>query len=573
MVSDHNHSRRRMLKTGGVFLGGGLAGCLGGDEPEGEDDGTDAGGSGRAQPEYLFRPDVGRDRIIGETLDPGFTGADIDSVGNVYQMTYDFLVAEEPAPSHEIIPQLATDWTIDGTTITLDIREDVKFHSGNELTSEDVYYSFERAAEMDGPAWSTFRGSLTVDGMSTPDEYTFEVELEEPWLQFIGSLANFAIVDKELVQEHEVDGDWGHDWMQDNTAGCGPYRMTEWTPDERVRWERFEDYWGGWDQDNPIDQVEGGIINEDSTIIQMWEDGDAHYVGHNQSFEMYERLGERDDTVIYEFSTIQHWFMSFNTTKEPFDDLNVRNAISEAVDYEGAQDLIIPGSIPGAGPVPRPLPEHNENIEPGGPQDLDAAQDRLDAADYTLDEINDMGGMEFSQYSDTGPVREVPLYWQDNLGDVGMESNIQNVTFAEISESSSNPDEAISGFGANYRGGGGAPVTADPYLYLSHHSDVLGSNFYTLHWYQDDELDELLEASRAGATPEEVQEPIDEAQELLDAEKPVMWVSNPTHFAMFSANLKGFGFRATTGQRWYPYDWSWDPDATSADHPDARENQ
>jgi len=565
MVSDRNRGRRDVLKTSGALFGVGLAGCLGGEAEEVE--------GGVEQPEYVVRPEMGSDsQVLSETLDPGFTGADIDTTGNVYQMLYDFLVAETPAPDHEIVPQLATDWEIDGTTVEFTLREGVQFHSGNELTAEDVVYSFERAEEMDGPAWSLFRGQVETANMHTPDDYTVIVELEEPWLQFIGSLANFAIVDKETIEANEEDGDWGHEWMQGHAAGCGPYKLEEFDNAAHIRFERFEDYWGGWDDhDNPINKYEGLIGQEDSTIIQMWESDDAHYVGHNLANETYDRLEPEDDTVIYEVDTIQHWFMSFNTTKEPYDDVNVRNAISEAVDYETAQDLIMPGSQAGAGPVPRPLEEHNENIEPGGAPDTDAAQDRIDAADYTLDEINEAGGMRFSDYSGSGPVNEVPLLFQDNLGSVGIESEIRNVTFAEISESSSNPDEAVSGFGANYRGGGGAPVTADPYLYLSHHSNALGSNFYSLHWYQDDEVDELLEATRDGATYEDVREPTDEVQEILDAEKPVMWVSNPRHFVAMKTQLKGFQFRATTGQRMYPYDWDWDPEATAEDHPDARD--
>lgn len=557
MVSDHGLNRRNLLKTtGGLVAGATLAGCAG------NGNGNGGNGTGSSQPEYIVRPELGdSDRIITGTLDPGFTAPSVDSIGNVFQMHYDFLVAEEPAPSHEIAPQLASDWeVIDSQTIEFEIRDGVQFHSGNELTSEDVAYSFERAYHLDGPAFATFRGFITPDGLNTPDDETFVLELERPWVHVTGALADFAIVDKELVQEHEEDGDWGSDWMEDNTAGCGPYVMTEWDLSQRVRWERFEDYWGEWPE-NPIEKVEGLGTEEDSTIIQMWQSGDSHYVGHNLAQESYELLNERDDTTIHEFDTIQHWMMTFNTTQAPYDDVNVRRAISAAVDYESAQDLIIPGSQPGAGPVPRPLEGHNDDIEPAGPSDFDAARDFLDNADYTLDEINEAGGMQFSQYRDTGPVRRVPLLWQENLAQVDIESSIQNVTFGEITDSSASPDDAISGYGANYRGGGGAPVTPDPYLYPTHHSSALGRDFYSLHWWQDDEVDELLEAGRDSESIEASYEPYNEAQEIIHDAQPVMWVSNPRHFATMRSEIEGFSFRASTGQRWYPYDWSWNPDA------------
>jgi peptide/nickel transport system substrate-binding protein len=578
MVSeDQRVGRRDILKTtGGVVIGGGLAGCSGnggngngnggngnGNGGNGNGGNGGGGGGGSSQPDYVNRPELGSSQqIITVTLDPGFSAPSIDSTGNVYQASYDFLVAESPAPDHELVPRLATEWeVIDNRTFEFTLKEGVMFHSGNELTAEDVIYSFERAYNMEGPAFSTFRGFVTPEGLSAPDDYTVRIELEEPWVHFLGALANFSIVDSQLVQENEQDGDWGHEWMQSNTAGCGPYVMTEWDNSARVRWERFEDYHGGWDHvENPIENIQGQNIEENSTIIQMWDQNEAHYTGHNLAQETYDQLEQRDDTVINDIDTIQVWIMTFNTTKAPYDDVNVRNAISEAVDYEAAQDLIIPGSKPGAGPVPRPMAGHNDDIEPEGAADPEAAQDLLDQADYTLDEVNEAGGMQFAKYRDTGPVDRVPLLWQENLAQIDMESSIRNVTFGEISDSTASPEDAISGYGANWRGGGGAPVTVDPYTYLSHHSSVLGSNFYTVHWWEDEEVDELMEDARASESLEEAREPYNEAQRIINDAKPLMWVSNPRHFVMMREEIDGFNYRATTGQRWYPYEWSWNPE-------------
>ena len=126
------------------------------------------------------------------------TIADVDSLDPAYsydtasaeqiQSIYEPLLWFDGASTSEYVPVLATEWTVspDGKTYRFKIRQGVKFHNGNDLTPEDVEYSFERGMVQDygaGPQWMIFEPlfgpavhtSRTDDGLLSLEEITGKV--------------------------------------------------------------------------------------------------------------------------------------------------------------------------------------------------------------------------------------------------------------------------------------------------------------------------------------------------------------------------------------------------------------
>lgn len=550
-----SHSRRKFLKTSGAASTVAIfAGCVG---SSGENGGSDDG----SQPVITIPDYEGGGSIINESLDPGFTPATSHDVGTAFINLYDTLVwdpgiiPESGDGEHRVAPRLATDWeVISADEFVFELREDVTFHSGNEFTSEDVKYSFERAMQLGGGVQGRFDGFVTVDGLSTPNEHTFRIELQNGWVTFPSALTEFPIVDSELLKENESDGDYGHDWLEQNEAGSGPYELSSINFGDDIRFSLFEDYWGDLPE-NPVQEAQGLLVEQDSTIQQMFSQNDAHVTRHNLNPETYDALDQEDYAYSVNYNALGTWTISFNTQQAPFDDVNVRRAITAAVDIPGAQELIGEGSVVAEGPVPINTPGHNDNLDLIDPeQNPELALEYLDEASYSLEEINEMGGMLFHQYRDTGPVARVPLLFEDNLNEIGMNSTIQNTTFANIIDAANNPDEALSGYGANYSAD---PLSPDGFTYLGHHPDLLGSSYYSSNWYSSDELTERLEAARGAENIEEAYEIYGEVQQMLVDAAPFIYVSNPSFENAIHANIEGFRSRGPNGQEQRIADWSW----------------
>ena len=211
----------------------------------------------------------------GETNDTGDTagfmnvalGADIQTA-DVHKTTKDYQipinifdrlvdVEVKDDGSSEIVPSLAESWEIsdDALTYTFHLRQGVKFHNGEELTADDVEYSFTRQLSVEGAVNTDFLAQVkgadeliagtadTLEGFNVLDDYTFTITLKEPYAGFLACLSvpGCSIYNREAT---EAAGDqFGLDPAL--TIGTGPFKFTSWTINDRLVLTRNEDYWNG----------------------------------------------------------------------------------------------------------------------------------------------------------------------------------------------------------------------------------------------------------------------------------------------------------------------------------------
>ena len=188
------------------------------------------------------------------SLDPAqsfeFSGNDVN------QNTYDRLVDFDPlALDKGFQPSLAESWEVseDGKTITLTMKEGVKFQSGNPVRAEDAAWSLQRAVKLDkSPAFILTQFGFTpenVDQMITAEGRTLTLRLDKPYAQsfVLNCLAasNAAVIDKETVMANAQGDDLGNAWLSTNGAGSGPYSLAAWRPNEVVQLVANDGYWGG----------------------------------------------------------------------------------------------------------------------------------------------------------------------------------------------------------------------------------------------------------------------------------------------------------------------------------------
>ena len=171
-----------------------------------------------------------------------------------------------------VIPWLATAWDmVDDTTLQLTLRDDVFFHDGSKMTSEDVAYSLALAAK--SSFTSNLFGSIDTDGFEMPDATHLVVKLKFPNAALIPAMASYrcAIVCKNY---YETATD---EQKSRRPMGTGPMRFKNWVTGDRIELEAFDKYWG---EPLPYKDFTARVIIEGSSRAIELETG-----GHLQQLD------------------------------------------------------------------------------------------------------------------------------------------------------------------------------------------------------------------------------------------------------------------------------------------------
>ena len=129
-------------------------------------------------------------------------------------------------------PELAEQWSFspDGRTLTLKVREGVKFHTGRMLTSQDVKFSVEYGQRTQySPMYQAYQ---TIKGVEAPDQNTVVLKFDKVNPGIFDLLDVLWVVDKETIGS-----------VASKDAGTGPFRLEKYIPNDRVEMVPFKDYW------------------------------------------------------------------------------------------------------------------------------------------------------------------------------------------------------------------------------------------------------------------------------------------------------------------------------------------
>ncbi|UCF97848.1 MAG: hypothetical protein JSV89_22210 [Spirochaetaceae bacterium] len=266
-----------------------------------------------------------------DTLDPHKTAGTLTF--QTLKSIYDTLV--EPDPSEKIVPALAEKWQIssDGLTWTFTLRQGVKFHNGDTLSSADVKATFDRLMkeETASPKAADYKAIAAVEA---PNSSTVVFKLSTPNSPLLATLASgwSAILPKRLI-------DSGHDFGN-QPVGTGPFRFVEWVRDSRVVLEKNPDYWM---KDLPkLDGVNINIITEQTVAVQGLMSGQLD-VAYRIDPDAVPQLEANPDTKVETRLTALTLVMSINCSRPQLNDLRVRQAINHAIDKQKVLDTVYGG--------------------------------------------------------------------------------------------------------------------------------------------------------------------------------------------------------------------------------------
>ena len=270
------------------------------------------------------------------------------SGGELMGNTYDRLVRIDVNDPSKLIGDLAKRWTVssDGKTFSFDLKEGLKFASGNPLTAEDVAFSLQRAVLLDkSPAFILTQFGLNktnvADKVKATGKLTLSFETDKsyaPTLVLNCLTANVAaVVDKKLVLANEKDGDLGYGWLKTHYAGSGPLKIREWRANEIVALERNDMYWGA---KAALARVIYRHVKESATQRLMLEKGDVD-IARNLSPQDLDALASNKDIKTTSTPKGTVYYISLNQKNPILAKPEVREAFKWLVDYAAIGDTLI----------------------------------------------------------------------------------------------------------------------------------------------------------------------------------------------------------------------------------------
>jgi peptide/nickel transport system substrate-binding protein len=307
---------------------------------------------GGAAPTAAKQADQAKTLVVGaafdiKSLDPARGFEQIG--GMVHKATYNTLVTLDENDISKIVPDLAERWEVspDAKTFTFYLRQGVTFqNSGNTMTAADVKWSLERAMGIKGNPSFLLDGIASVDAV---DDYTVRITKTDPDPAFIakGSFAVFGVLDSKTVQAHggtsgpdAKDTDKAEEWLNQNSAGTGPFIMTKFTPESEVDVQKFSGYFKG---DAPFDRVIYRNIPEAATQKLTLEAGDID-VATEIAPDQVPSLQTNPQVKVVEGISPDIFFLLMNqnsaTNNGTMSNPTVQLAVRYALDYEGINKLV-----------------------------------------------------------------------------------------------------------------------------------------------------------------------------------------------------------------------------------------
>jgi peptide/nickel transport system substrate-binding protein len=315
-------------------------------------------------------------------------------------------------------PALAESWELspDGTQISLTLRKGVQFHTGRELTSDDVIYNLNRILDFKLTA-----GIIT--GFVPPettwvarDKYTVTLTTKKPWAAVFDFFQVLNIIDKDTAEGPDA---------KTKAVGTGPFTFVEWVQGDHVSYAKNKNY---WQPGQPyLDGITLSIAKDQQSMVAQFEAGAADFV-INAPLRDYARLSTDPQYQQLELpNPAAFWMLQPNSTRAPMTDKRVRQALNYAIDRQRMVDTVLlglskPQDLPWPASSPASEPAKNATVT----FDLDKARSLLTAAgatDWTLDLLHSVVSLEAAGYAQI---------YQADLAKIGVNGVIRSLQPAAL---------------------------------------------------------------------------------------------------------------------------------------------
>ncbi len=420
-----------------------------------------------------------------------------------------------------------------GRTVTMHIRQGVTFPTtGNPMTADDFLWFYERAfcAKASTMFNSNSYGVMSTDQVEKIDDYTIRLTLETPSPIIENQIrAQVAVIlDSEAIKPHITEDDpCGNEWIAQNYAGNGVYRLVEWDRGQRIVFEANP----AWAWPEPyFDRVELLVIPDASNRILLLETGEVD-MAMDLDERQLARLDESGTANVLKIPGRRTLRLLLNNEMPPFDIREVRQALNYAVPYE----TIINDILQGTGVhIPGPVSPNSTYYQDFGFEDLQKYTYDLDTARALLAEAGFADGFEFTLMIPQGNtlVDEIATFLRSEYQKIGVTMNIERATGAVLAEAMGQAT------GDAYLRGWFTDFVDEPFF----HFNLWWRTKSVINWtqYTDPRMDEIVAALKVTTDKDAQRELAREGMALIINDAPEVWIAGGATQVALAHGLLGY---------------------------------
>jgi peptide/nickel transport system substrate-binding protein len=286
----------------------------------------------------------------------------------------------------------------DSKTITLNLRDDVKWSDGEPLTADDYVFTFDMIMSDKNVPLGRYPYDIYVDSVEAKDPTTVVINLKEPFAAWLTSLFYWVLPKHVLQPVFDAEGTIDNaEWNRNPTVGLGPFVLSEWETGSHLAFTANPN----WINPPKLEQVFVRIVPDDAAQEAAIIAGDAD-IGTFLSSDQIEKLeaGGKVKVVAVNSGYNEAWFLNVNpeTTHPAMLDVNVRKAVALATDrFTIVEDLLVADINPVNVTYWDTTPSYQTDTLEPYPYDPEQAKQLLDAAgwiDSNGNGIRDKDGLE-----------------------------------------------------------------------------------------------------------------------------------------------------------------------------------
>ncbi len=422
-------------------------------------------------------------------------------------------------------PLLATSWDIPNpTTYVFHLRQGVKFHDGTEMTADDVKATIARI--QDDNTGSQYKGDMApVASVDVVDKYTARFNLSTAYSGLLAALFNVLIIPASAAKQPL-------DFLKSKEIGTGPWMLDSWNPNVEMKLVKNPNYWQAGQP--TISAMTIQITPDESSIIAALRTGDVNHAVLEDN-KNYALVKDNPSLQTWQTHPLGTNVININHRKEPLSNLQVRQALSMAMDRDEILQAAGSGVGEVAGPIPSSHPDWTVPIAnlPFYAQDIDGAKQALAAAGYPngfdmdIIYITQFPLMDISAQVLAGQWQKIGINASPRATEYGVWLDLRTKTFDYwISTNLDFPT-----------------LDPDQYLYNTFHT---GSSPAGWDGWSDADVDALLDQGRATTDMATRQQIYTQAQQMLCQKVASLWSYAGDHIDVATQQLQGFTPHPTT---------------------------
>ncbi|MGL5350172.1 MAG: ABC transporter substrate-binding protein [Cetobacterium sp.] len=404
--------------------------------------------------------------------------------------------------------ELVESFQIEKNILKLKLKEKIYFQDGEELTAVIVKQSLERNKTI--PVTKVLIDP--IERIEVIDKYNLEIK----------SLTNINIVlhnfthSSLAIVKNDKNG---------KLVGTGAFKLLDWGTGVKVILEKNENY---FKEIPKVSRIEFVTIPEATNRFIALETNEVQIAYDIASIDVKSLEKSKDLTVINELSYGTD-FLSINTEKAPLNDINLREAISYALDKESINEVIFESTSKVANSIITPT-TFGYSVKENKIYNLEKAKEIMKKYSLPIK-------IELWIYEDTSKYQMAQII-QANLKEIGIDVEIKTLELSSFLQlSAMGQHNALIGLW--YTSTGDADYGYYPLLHSSSKGGVGNRSFY-----DNKEIDRLLEEARKEQNQEKRKEIYNKVQNIISKENPIIPIVYKTYTIGLNKKIKGFKFNA-----------------------------